>query len=320
MTLVPDRYKHAAIIASTAPLPKRLRVPARLQLLSRFHRAKARRADVLVVVHPKCGGTWLRVMLYRLYQNKYGLRSRRVFKTDELRRENDALPRFLVSNGHYSYEGVIEEAARNSNAGLVLDDKKVIFLARHPCDIVVSWYLQLTKRTKAYKRELINHSLRSPVRRGALSLYEFAVHDEIGLPGLIEYLNTWAYNLSQLPQSLLIRYEDLRAEPADTLRRIADFIGEPFSGAEMEEAVAFASFDNLKALERANYFRNASLTLRNANDPDMFKVRRGKVGGYRDHFTPEQLAQIDELVRNRLSPVFGYGESPAQPARAAQEA
>ncbi len=320
MTLVPDRYKHAAIIASTAPLPRTWRVPARLQLLSRFHRAKVRRADVLVVVHPKCGGTWLRVMLYRLYQSKYGLRSRRVFKTDELHRENPALPRFLVSNGHYSYEGVLEEAMQNPGSELVLDDKKVMFLARHPCDIVVSWYLQLTKRTKAYKRELINHSLRAPVHRGALSLWEFTMHEEIGLPGLIRYLNTWADNLARLPQSLLVRYEDLRAEPAGTLRRIAQFVGEPFSDAEIEEAVAFASFDNLKALERANYFRNASLTVRNPNDPDMFKVRRGKVGGYRDQFTPEQLAQIDEMVRTGLAPVFGYGEPQAQPAHAAQGA
>lgn len=320
MTFIPDRYKHAAIIASTAPLPRPLRVPARLQLLSRFHRAKTRRADVLVVVHPKCGGTWLRVMLYRLYQNKYGLHSRRVFKTDELHRENESLPRFLVSNGHYSYEGVIEEAAREPSAGLALDDKRVMFLARHPCDIVVSWYLQLTKRTKAYKRELINHSLNVPVRRGALSLWEFTMHEEIGLPGIIGYLNTWAHNLSRLRNSLLIRYEDLRARPAETLRRIADFMGEPFSDADIEEAVAFASFDNLKVLERSNYFRNAGLTVRNPKDPDMFKVRRGKVGGYRDHFTPEQLAQIDEMVNARLAPVFGYGAPRAEPARAAQEA
>src|SRR6266852_5201008 len=101
MPLVPDRYKHAAILGATAVLPRSLRVPARLQLFSRLQSAKARRADVLIIVHPKAGGTWLRVMLFRLYQTRYHLSSRRVFKSDELRRENRALPRFLITNGHY---------------------------------------------------------------------------------------------------------------------------------------------------------------------------------------------------------------------------
>ena len=35
------------------------------------------------------------------------------------------------------------------------------------------------------------------------------------------------------------------------------------------------------------------------------KVRRAKVGGHRDDFDPDQLAQIDALVTAR--PCFGYG-------------
>jgi len=41
-------------------------------------------------------------------------------------------------------------------------------------------------------------------------------------------------------------------------------------------------------------------------NPDSFKVRRGKVGGYRDYFTPEQIRVIDAMVEDRLDPVFGY--------------
>jgi hypothetical protein len=35
-------------------------------------------------------------------------------------------------------------------------------------------------------------------------------------------------------------------------------------------------------------------------------VRRAKVGGYRGYFDDEQVARIDEHVRSKLSPVFGY--------------
>ena len=47
-----------------------------------------------------------------------------------------------------------------------------------------------------------------------------------------------------------------------------------------------------------------------------FKVRRGKVGGYRDDFTAAESRRIDALVQAELDPVFGYGAA-GQPAQAA---
>jgi hypothetical protein len=44
----------------------------------------------------------------------------------------------------------------------------------------------------------------------------------------------------------------------------------------------------------------------NANDPSSFKVRRGKVGGWRDYVTQEQAEALDRLVRETLNPVYGY--------------
>ncbi|MFQ5664820.1 MAG: sulfotransferase domain-containing protein [Candidatus Binatia bacterium] len=306
MTQVPDVLKHAAILASTAGLPKPLRLPARFRLLSRFQLAKAARADIVIVVHPKSGGTWLRVMVSRLYQVKYGLPSRRIVKTDELYNRNPALPRFLITNGHYTYEGVLERSFASLAVQSGWDRKKVVFLARHPCDVAVSWYLQFTKRISAYKRELIAHTLRQPVDPAAIPMWEFVMHPELGLPALVAYLNRWERNLSQIAPRFLLRYEDLRARPADTMRRLTSFMGESFGDEAIEDAVAFAAFDNLKQLERTHYFSNWGLRLHNPNDPDSFKVRRGKVGGYRDYFTPEQTAEMDALVRSRLSSTFGY--------------
>ncbi len=307
MTLIADRHKHVAAIASTAFLPGRLRVTARESLLSRLHRAKARRADVLIVVHPKCGGTWLRVMLFRLYQQLYGLDSRRVFKTDELQRQNPELPRFLVTNGRYSYEGVVGQAFETPGEDLDLREKKLVFFARHPLDIVVSWHIQFARRTTSYKRELINHWLREPVAADDISLWDFAMHEQMGVPGLIDYFETWAENLRQSKDALLVRYEDLRAAPEVTLSGLGSFLGLKASDEVVDEAVRFASFDNLRALEEAKYFRNDGLRIRDPKDPNLFKVRRGKVGGYRDHFAPEQVQQLEAMLDERLSPIFRYG-------------
>ena len=42
------------------------------------------------------------------------------------------------------------------------------------------------------------------------------------------------------------------------------------------------------------------------DNPQSFKVRKAKVGGYRDYFTDEQCAQLDVMVAE-LDPIFGYG-------------
>ena len=47
-------------------------------------------------------------------------------------------------------------------------------------------------------------------------------------------------------------------------------------------------------------------------NPDSFKVRRAKVGGWRDYFDDEQVAAIDARVRASLSPIYGYDGSGAR--------
>lgn len=304
--IVPDRFKHGAALAATALLPAPLRVRARDRLLRRLQLAKAKRADVLLILHPKCGGTWLRVMLYRLYQLKYGMRSRRVFSTDELHRFDARLPYYLPTNGHYSYQGVLARAFEDPALAPEFLRKKTLLMARNPCDIVVSWHLQFNKRTKAYKRELMNYSFTNPVARNSLSLWEFVQHAELGLPALIDFFNQWEHRLQDSEHALIVRYEDLRARPKEVLKQISVHIGEDCSDQEIEQAVEFAEFDNLRALEQSNYFSNPGLRMRRKDDPDTWKVRRGKVGGFRDYFTPEQIVWMQSQVDARLSQRFGY--------------
>ena len=67
----------------------------------------------------------------------------------------------------------------------------------------------------------------------------------------------------------------------------------------------------MKQKESDHSFRSsgARLTPGDKTNPDSYKVRRAKVGGYRDYFDDDQLAQIDAMVFERLDPVFGYCES-----------
>ncbi|MFV1972101.1 MAG: sulfotransferase domain-containing protein [Thiohalobacterales bacterium] len=309
MMPVRDSVKKIAILVPTALLPRPWRVTARRKLLSNLELAIANRAGLLIIGHPKSGNTWLKVMLARLYQVRHGLEASALIGSDELALRNPAIPRLAATNAWYSYEGSVGKVLASGAADAPLRHKPVLLLARNPIDIAVSWFFQFTKRQSAHKQELINDFIDHPIDRHTVTLWDFVRYSDIGLPFLINYLNTWEHNLRQLDHSLLLRYEDLRADPAATLKQVTCLMGEDFSAAEITEAVEFGSFDNLRKLETSGFFRRGGMRLHNAKDPNTFKTRRGKVGGYPDYFEPEQVRELDDLMMQHLSPTFGYQPS-----------
>ena len=311
MVGVSDAVKKVAVLVPTAILPRGPRIASRRRLLARLELAKAGRTDLLIIGHPKSGNTWLKVMLSRLYQIRHGLPASLIVTSDELARRHPGVPRITATNGHYSYEGAVGAALAPDAPASPLREKPILLLARHPCDIAVSWYFQFTRRQSAAKQELINAAIEHPIDRRTIGMWDFVRTSDIGLPSLIDYLNRWQDNLAHLPRALTVRYEDLRAEPARELGRITALMGESFSDQEIAQAVEFGAFENLRALESKGFFRQGGLRRRNQGDPESFKVRRAKVGGYRDYFTPEQAAELEALVAERLSPAFGYAPAAA---------
>jgi hypothetical protein len=319
MIQLSDGVKKWLILLPTYPLPADWRVSLRRRYLARLELAKARRAQMLIIGHPKSGNTWLKVMISRLYQVRHGLPASRLINTDELARKHPEIPRLAASNGYYSYEGAIGDALAPGAEDSVLRHKPTLLIARNPCDIAVSWFFQFTKRQSAAKQELINHFVDTPIDKRTIRMWDFVRHSDIGLPSLVEYLNTWERNLASLDNSLIIRYEDLRAKTAETLRRVVTLMGDEFSDSDIQEAVEFGSFDNLRKLESKGFFKQGGMSLRNPDDPNSFKVRRGKVGGFSDYFNPQEAAELEDYMIANLSPTFGYRSTTATDPDQAEE-
>jgi hypothetical protein len=319
---VSDGVKKWAILIPTWPLPAKWRVALRRRYLAGLELAKAERASLIIIGHPKSGNTWLKVMISRLYQVRYGLPADRLINTDELALKHPEVPRLAATNGYYSYEGAVGQALSPEAPDSPLKHKPVILIARDPRDIAVSWFYQFTKRQSAAKQELINHFIEHPIDRRTVGMWDFVRHSAIGLPCLVDFLNEWARRIDELPNGHIIRYEDLRAQPARVLKQVTEIMGEDFSDEEIAGAVEWASFENLRKMEASGFFKQGGMRLRNRDDETTFKVRRGKVGGFRDDFTPEQVAELEEIVATRLSPRFGYtarGPAAAETAPATGE-
>jgi hypothetical protein len=125
---------------------------------------------------------------------------------------------------------------------------------------------------------------------------------------VIDFMNAWARELPRLEQLLIVRYEDLRADTAGQLRRVLEFLGQRPMDTELADCVAFASVENMRKLEEKGAFWLAGSRMKAGDkaNPESFKVRRAKVGGYRDYFDERQSAQLDAMTEERLLPGFGY--------------
>lgn len=73
----------------------------------------------------------------------------------------------------------------------------------------------------------------------------------------------------------------------------------------------YARFDNMRRLEEELQVSASGRRLvpGKRGKSDSYKVRRAKVGGWRDYFDEEQVAALDARVQSGLRPGFGYGPS-----------
>ena len=147
-----------------------------------------------------------------------------------------------------------------------------------------------------------------PDHNSDIALFDFVVKHEAGLHRVIEFLNGWDEEKDRMRDLLVVRYEDLRAEPHVYMKRILDFMGVAASEQDINDAIQFAAYDNMKRLEQSQGVHASGQRMRpgDQGNPDSYKVRRAKVGGYRDYFDANHVQQIDALVDRALVPAFGY--------------
>lgn len=296
---VVKKFSRFLVMKSVFFLPKARRIAVERRHRGREQYGKLRRADCTVVSFGKSGRTWLRVMLSRVYQRKYGLSTGSLLSFDNFHRRNPAIPVVFFTHDNYVRDYTGSQDVRSDYG-----DRKVVLLVRHPADVTVSQFFQWRHRMKTRKIDLLEF----PERARDVSLYDFLMDPKSGLVRAIDFMNLWARDIPELENFMVVRYEDLRADPGGVLNRILRFMGTEATEAELQDAVEYGSVENMRKMEEKGSFwlSGGRMKPRDRANPDSYKVRRAKVGGYRDYFTDEQAAKIDELLESRLSPIFGY--------------
>ena len=261
---------------------------------------KLGKADVVVVSFGKSGRTWLRVMVSHLFRVKHDLPENAILGFDNFHNLNRAVPKTFFTHDNY-----IKDFTGDFETKQPFYKKRVVLLARDPRDVAVSQFFQWKHRVKPSKVAINNY----PPRGTEISLFDFVTGDNGGsMQAVTNFLNLWAKEADKVEAFHLLRYEDLRARPHEELRKLLDFMQVEATDEQVNAAVDYSSYENMKKMESKQQFRLAGgrMMPRDKDNPDSYKVRRAKVGGYRDYFTDEEVEAIDRQLAETLDPLFEY--------------
>lgn len=255
---------------------------------------KLAEADVVILRFPKSGVTWLRVMISNVYKKRFGLGEGELVGRSAFHSARRDLPNVFVAMDNF---GVPRDDLKSRMAG-----KKIVLLLRDPRDVVISLFFTFAKRSSKIERR----SYGVPDSVEADGPFAFANNPHYGMIKIIEFMNYWAAAVRLRPETLMVRYEDLKANTEEQFAAVMKFIQPDVMADEIRAAVEAADFDRMKEKEAQGAFGLSILKPGVEGDGESFKVRRGKIGGYADYLTAEQKAALDEMVKAHLDPALGY--------------
>jgi hypothetical protein len=249
----------------------------------------------IIISIPKSGRTWLRAFVCAYFCKRFGLQ----FTLRPERYGQPDIPRLIFSHDLFEHRTKGDFWDRLRGKYLVprkeLTRAKIILLTRDPRDCFVSLYLQITRRDP-----------NAPVELRQKTVSEMLRDKRFGVGAIVSTMNDWIDEFSGRDNFTLVKYEALRAAPAEHFRDLLAILGESTPDMTIfEEALEFSRFENMQKLEAAGAFDSKILHPGDVRDPESFKVRRGKVGGYREYLSEDDQAFAADALA-RLDPRFGH--------------
>ncbi|MFI4949499.1 MAG: sulfotransferase domain-containing protein [Caulobacterales bacterium] len=255
---------------------------------------KPRPTDVIITPYGKCGTTWLQQIFHTL-------RSRGDFDFDDISRVVPWIETSKIVGLDIEAPQRAEPRGFKSHLGYdqVPKGARYIVSFRHPHDACVSFY------------HFMEGWFFEP---GAVSLEEF-----VGMYCMRTGLETdyWHHLVSwwaqrDNPNVLALAYEQMNADPAGTVRKVAAFTGIPLDDELLALTLERSSF----AFMLAHKDRFDDLLMRQASEvrcnlpagSDSAKVRKGGSGQGKAELTPELMAQLDAQWTRIVTPATGFAD------------
>ncbi|OMO58894.1 hypothetical protein COLO4_34351 [Corchorus olitorius] len=261
---------------------------------------QAQPSDVILCSAPKTGTTWLKSLAFAIM-------TRTSFddSTSPLlsKMPHDCVP-FLefdlshasINNQNRDPGGIPLLATHIPYSSLPQSIKaedsgsKIVYICREPKDAFVSYYHFVARRMESLRLE------------EAFELYCEGV--QFYGPYWDHVLEFWRASLERPQKILFLKYEKMMEDTVLHVKKLAEFIGYPFSLEEeengvVEKIVKMCSFENLSKLkvnQEGKHREGTPVVIQNK-----VYFRKGKVGDWENYLTPEMAARLDLITLQRLS-------------------
>ena len=232
--------------------------------------------DVFLVSYPRSGNTWTRFLLGNLiYQNEPVTFSNIESRIPEIYFNRDRflrqLPRPRMLKSHECFQPHYP---------------RVIYIVRDPRDVAISFYHHNVKARNIPD----DYPMSSFVPRFIAGEFD----PKFG--SWRDNVLSWTVLREGQPNFLMLRYEDMKRDPAAALASVVAFLDRcsfrkiASDSAALQRAIELSSADRMRALEKQEA---ASWVLTKGTRSDKPFVRSATSGGWKSQLTSESVAAIE---------------------------
>jgi hypothetical protein len=237
--------------------------------------------DVFLVSFPKSGNTWTRFLIANLVHPDQPATFANIHRLipdpyATTKREFDRMPRPRIIKSHECFDPRYP---------------RVIYIIRDPRDVACSQY--------HYHRKLEKIDDNSPIDR---FITRFLAGQTCPHGSWAQNVVTWLSTRENDSRFLLLRYEDMVADTAHELQKVATFLGLNTTAEQMARAVDRSSALQMRKMELA---QSDKCDLIKDSRRDLSFVRAASSGGWRSELPPSLVARI-ETAWGPLMQHLGY--------------
>ncbi|KAK5599442.1 Sulfotransferase 6B1 [Crenichthys baileyi] len=236
---------------------------------------KVREDDIMLVAYPKCGFNWMVGVMKKIIAEATQMKNEskmppliEFFGPEVLKAMNEApSPRFLGTHLHPD----------NMPASFNEKKTKMVVVFRNPKDTLVSYY------------HFCNNNPVLPSVESWDSFFSQFMKGDVAWGSYFDHALAWNKKIDD-PNVLVVTYEDLKQDLSAGIHQISSFIGFSLTDNQVQQIAGASTFSAMKE-SSVNSHGNMGNVI----------FRKGEVGDWKNHFTPEQSKEMDETFNKHLA-------------------